>query len=141
MKYVRYASRRGPILNQRQSDLEASIPSSTKQTQSGETEKHARSLRILLESLNDLYSDRENLIRRAESLAEADDIQPRIFKAASGFERLAEMRPAMFEDVLDDELAKYDKFIQWMKKLDLKQEELLDSIKVRFRIIVHSLLH
>ncbi|KAF9069239.1 BRO1-like domain-containing protein [Rhodocollybia butyracea] len=113
-----------------ESDLEASIPSSTKQTQSGETEKHARSLRILLESLNDLYSDRENLIKRAESLAEADDIQPRIVKAASGFERLAEMHPAMFEDVSDDELAKYDKFIQWMKKLDVKQEEILESIKV-----------
>jgi len=36
----------------------------------------------------------------------------------------------MFEDVLDQELAKYDKFIGWLKDLETKQEELMQSIRV-----------
>ncbi|KAE9407729.1 BRO1-domain-containing protein [Gymnopus androsaceus JB14] len=123
-----------------ESALEASIPSSTKQTQSGETEKHARNLRTLLEALDDIHEDRNNLIRRAESLAGVDDVQPRILKAATGFERLAdsEIHPAMFEDVSNEELAKYDKFIQWMKDLDPKQEDILNSIQSENELFLQS---
>ncbi|KAJ3887741.1 BRO1-like domain-containing protein [Lentinula edodes] len=142
-----------------EADLEASIPSSTLSTSSYpsssssfSTDKHARTLRSLLESLSELYTDRDNLIRRASALAEADDIQPRIVKAAAGFERLglettestgtpySEMaqkhttHPAMFEDISNGELAKYDKFMQWMRDLEGKQEEILGSIKASFSV-------
>ncbi|KIK63137.1 hypothetical protein GYMLUDRAFT_242199 [Collybiopsis luxurians FD-317 M1] len=121
-----------------EADLEASVPSSTKQARSGETETRARNLRKLLETLNEIQEDRENFIRRAQALADADDIQSRILKAAAGFERLAETHPAMFEDVSNDELAKYDKFIQWMRNLESKQEEVLSSIKSENELFLQS---
>ncbi|KAF5377377.1 hypothetical protein D9757_008033 [Collybiopsis confluens] len=114
-----------------EADLEASVPSSTKQARSSETEARARELRTFLESLDEIQEDRENLIRRARALADVDDIQPRILKAAAGLERLAEAQPAMFEDVSNDELAKYDKFVQYMKNLDTKQQDILNSIEAK----------
>ncbi|KAJ3916204.1 ALIX V-shaped domain binding to HIV-domain-containing protein [Lentinula edodes] len=146
-----------------EADLEASIPSSTLSTSSYpsssssfSTDKHARTLRSLLESLSELYTDRDNLIRRASALAEADDIQPRIVKAAAGFERLGletaestgtpyselaqkhTTHPAMFEDISNSELAKYDKFMQWMRDLEGKQEEILRSIKIENELFLQS---
>ncbi|GAW07406.1 pH-response regulator [Lentinula edodes] len=146
-----------------EADLEASIPSSTLSTSSYpsssssfSTDKHARTLRSLLESLSELYTDRDNLIRRASALAEADDIQPRIVKAAAGFERLGletaestgtpyselaqkhTTHPAMFEDISNSELAKYDKFMQWMRDLEGKQEEILGSIKTENELFLQS---
>jgi programmed cell death 6-interacting protein len=64
-------------------------------------------------------------------VAEADDIQPRILRAASGLERLAEVQPAMFEDISDEELAKYDKFLQEVGENEQKQNGLLADIQVR----------
>ncbi|KAF8825086.1 hypothetical protein HHX47_DHR7000235 [Lentinula edodes] len=149
-----------------EADLEASIPSSTLSTSSYpsssssfSTDKHARTLRSLLESLSELYTDRDNLIRRASALAEADDIQPRIVKAAAGFERLGletaestgtpyselaqkhTTHPAMFEDISNGELAKYDKFMQWMRDLEGKQEEILGSIKAKLLLVGHLLIY
>ncbi|KAJ4464583.1 BRO1-like domain-containing protein [Lentinula aciculospora] len=134
-----------------EAELEASIPSSTSSTtqprSSNTTDIHARNLRSLLESLSDIYRDRENLIQRTKTLIEADDIQPRIMKTASGFERLAETvveaqkhitNPAMFEDVLNDELGKYDKFVQWMRNLEVKQEDILGSVKSENELFLQS---
>lgn len=121
-----------------QADLEASVPSSipsssptSPSSEGAETHKHARELRILLESLDWLHRDQQQVARRAQTLAKADDIQPRILKAAAGFERLVEVEPAMFEDVSDEELAKYDKFVTEIKDFEQKQVDLLTAIKVR----------
>ncbi|KAL0565208.1 pH-response regulator protein palA/rim20, partial [Marasmius crinis-equi] len=114
-----------------EADLEASIPSSTLHARtSTASDKHARSLRGLLEELDRLKDDRNDIVRRAQKLAEVDNVEPRILKAAAGFERLAEVQPAMFEDIFDEELVKYDKFIKWMNELQPRQEELLDSIRI-----------
>ncbi|KAJ3987962.1 BRO1-like domain-containing protein [Lentinula detonsa] len=138
-----------------EADLEASIPSSTSQLRSSDTtdtDKHARTLRSLLETLSDIFTDRENLIKRSETLSAADNITPRIVKTASGLERLAEttseaqkeqnrmpgVHPAMFEDVSNDELAKYDKFITWMKKLEGKQEQVVGSIRTENELFLKS---
>ncbi|KAJ3836346.1 BRO1-like domain-containing protein [Lentinula raphanica] len=137
-----------------EAELEASIPSSTSLPGSSNTtdaDKHARTLRSLLESLSEIYIDRDNLIKRAEKLSAADDITPRIVKAASGFERLAEtseaqkhqdripgVHPAMFEDVLNDELVKYDKFVTWMRNLEGKQEEVIASIRTENELFLGS---
>ena len=69
-------------------------------------------------------------MRRVRSLAATDDIQSRILLASSGFERLAAVTPEMFEDVLDDELAKFDKFLVEMTEVTKKQGALLDEIRV-----------
>ena len=90
---------------------------------------HARALRVLLESLDDLIRTRADYVRRATRLAESEDIRPRILKAASAIERWVEVQPSMFEDVIDDELSKYDKFREEIEEGKQQQEVLLDSIK------------
>ena len=116
-----------------QEELEASIPSSTLSTtttQGKQTKAHARALRVLIEELDDLHRDRSQLVRRAQSLADADDIRVRILKVSSGFERFTQVEPAMFEDVLDEELAKYDKFLREIDEVGQKQNRILSDIQV-----------
>lgn len=71
------------------------------------------------------------MLRQARALEAADDVQPRILKVASGFERLAELRAEMFEDILNEELAKYDRFLNEAGNCRQKQEVVLSDIKVR----------
>ena len=114
-------------------DLDASVPFSTSvgsKASNPQTQIHARNLRVLLETLDEILHVRHDLVKRAERLAEADDIQPRIMKAATGFERWVEVQPAMFEDVSDEEIAKYDKFLQGLREGEKKQNEILEAIKV-----------
>jgi programmed cell death 6-interacting protein len=116
-----------------QEDLEASIPSSalsTATTQGKQTQAHARALRVLIEQLDDVHRDRNQLVRRAQSLADADDIRARILTVSSGFERFAQVEPAMFEDVLDEELSKYDKFLREISEVEQKQNGILSDIQV-----------
>ncbi|KAF9017119.1 BRO1-domain-containing protein [Hymenopellis radicata] len=117
-----------------EADLEALVPSSTsskrRTPEAAVTQRYARNLRVLLESLDTVHADRAQIVRRAESLAEADDIRPRILKAATKLESLEEMQPAMFENVLDEELAKYDKYCQLLADNTQEQEDILSSIEV-----------
>lgn len=83
-----------------------------------------------LEELDTLHRDCDQLVHRAQSLAAVDDIRPRIMKAASGFERLTEVTPDMFEDISDEELAKFDKFLVEMDEIVRKQNEILGEIQV-----------
>ncbi|KAG7089614.1 hypothetical protein E1B28_011280 [Marasmius oreades] len=123
-----------------ETDLEASIPSSTTigTSVTPEVTGHARNLRVYLEDLDRLQSEREDIVRRAKKLAEVDDIRQRILKVAGGFERLGEVQPAMFEDVFDEELAKYDKFIKLMNDLQPRQEQLLNSIRAEHKLFIQS---
>ena len=119
-----------------QAKLEAAVPSSTfvwsspRRPAIGETQTHARALRVLLEQLDDLVRERGQLVSRAQRLADADDISPRIVKEAAGLERWAEVQPSMFEDSLDQELAKYDKFRCDIEEGGIRQTELLEKVKV-----------
>lgn len=116
--------------------MENLVPSSTvstvgkKKAASGQAQVHARALRGLLESLDDIRHNRGELVSRAQRRGEVDDIKPRIVIAAGRFERDTEITPAMFTDVSDEELAKYDRFIQGLVEGQKKQEGLLEAIKV-----------
>ncbi|KAI0049741.1 pH-response regulator [Auriscalpium vulgare] len=124
--------------------LEASVPSSTSSgAQSGRsaapsTLPHARALRVLLEQLDDLAREREQLSHRAQRLADADDIEPRIRREASGVERWADVQPSIFEDTLDEEIAKYDKFRNDIQQGGEKQGELLGMLKARMQTFLES---
>jgi programmed cell death 6-interacting protein len=102
---------------------------------------HARALRVLLESLDDVLLARVKLVRKAQSLAESDDIGPRILKVAASFERWVEVTPAIFAEVSDEELAKYDKFVSDIEGGRTKQEEILQEIKVWCSSYMNSSLH
>jgi len=127
-----------------QAKLEAAVPSSTvvwsspRQPAISETQTHARALRVLLERLDDLARERSQLVLRAQRLADADDISVRIVREAAGFERWAEVQPSMFEDSLDQELAKYDKFQRDIEESATRQSELLENVKIRMDAFISS---
>ncbi|KAF9048660.1 BRO1-like domain-containing protein [Panaeolus papilionaceus] len=124
--------------------LEAAIPSSTvsptaQSTPQGRiTREHARSLRVKLEELDTVRQDSEQLVHRAQTLAAADDIQPRIMTASAGFQQFAQVTPEMFEDILAEELAKFDKFLSEMVDLERKQRELLGNIELKNKEFLDS---
>ncbi|KAF9477921.1 BRO1-domain-containing protein [Pholiota conissans] len=115
--------------------LEASIPSTTTSpsatstAEGKKTREHARQMRVKLEELDTVSQDREQIVRRARSLADADDIKPRIMKASSGLQQLVDITPDIFEDVSDEELAKYDKFLLEIDDIARRQGDLLSSIE------------
>lgn len=116
-------------------ELEALVPSTTVSIDgkvsmaNNQTQIYARALRALLESLDDIRKDCSQLVARAQRLVEADDIKPSIISAASNFNRWEELTPAMFVDVSDAELAKYDRYIQGLAEGKKKQEGILEAIK------------
>ncbi|KAI0689995.1 BRO1-domain-containing protein [Cytidiella melzeri] len=127
-------------------DLQAAIPSSTislvskgaTASKGNSTQLHARQLRSLLESLDDIQRTRVQLVERAKRRVEADDITPRILKAATAIERWVEVQPAMFEDVLDEEMAKFDKFRNDIEEAEEQQQLVLESIKERNGLFLQS---
>ncbi|KAI8980207.1 BRO1-domain-containing protein [Trametes punicea] len=136
----------GEFINQltwSEADLEQSIPSSTVWCGEGAsaadpTRVRARALRTLLERLDDLSKTRAALVARVNNLASSDDVTQRISKAASGMEQWVKVQPAMFEDILDEELSKYDKFRVQLDENERKQEALLQSVKERHVQFVES---
>ena len=128
--------RRVPYVISLQAKLNASVPSSTgslsgRMTSEGqETRLHAQELRQRLESLDNLMRLRQTLVERAARLAEADDVRPRVTTLASGLERWAEVEPVMFEDIFDEELAKYDKYTRLLQESKQKQDKIVTSLKV-----------
>lgn len=60
----------------------------------------------------------------------ADDIEPLILKASCKFEQLSDIQPEMFEDVSDEQLAKFDKFLMEMSEIERKQNDILEDIQV-----------
>ncbi|KAG5651345.1 hypothetical protein H0H81_009008 [Sphagnurus paluster] len=125
-------------------ELDASIPSSTISSsaaasdQGRQTQTHARALRVQIEALDDVHRAREQLVRRARALAGADDIRDRVVRAAAGFAQLTEVEPAMFEDVSDEELAKYDRFLQEMGEIEQRQNTILAEIQRRNELFLQS---
>ncbi|KAL1669364.1 BRO1-like domain-containing protein [Schizophyllum commune] len=120
--------------------LERAIPSSTAPSgrSTRETEIHRRALRLRLEHLDDLHRELTDYARRAQNLADADDVRPRIVRAAAGFAQLAEVAPVVFEDILDDELAKYDKFLGAVEDGAGRQGAVLEEIEHHNQLLLES---
>ncbi|KDQ57158.1 hypothetical protein JAAARDRAFT_58624 [Jaapia argillacea MUCL 33604] len=126
-----------------EAQLEALVPSSTvsvggRSGVSSQTLSHARALHVLLESLDDVRRARTQLVDRARRLAASDDIAPKIMKQAAGFEQWTEVQPAMFDDLFDQEMAKYDKFRDGVEETARKQEQILSDIKARNAAFIQS---
>jgi len=128
-----------------ESQLEQAVPSSTisfssrsATSQVTPARLHSRNLRALLESLDDVTRNRADIVKGATQRAESDNITPRILKTAANFEQWAEIQPSMFEDVIEEELARYEKFRIWIEESEQKQDTLLASIKEQNAIFLQS---
>ena len=98
--------------------------------QNAQAQAHARALRGHLETLEDIRKSRAQLVERVQRLVEADDIRPRIMREESNIARWVEVTPSMFEMTITEEMEKYDRFKDDVEEGALKQEEVLDHIKV-----------
>lgn len=94
------------------------------------TQKQARVLRDLLEQLDGIVVERRETVDRAKRVAAADNIQVQISRQAQALERWVEVTPAMFEDILTDELTKYDRYREDIEGSRSKQESLLRKLRV-----------
>ena len=94
------------------------------------TLSHAQKLRGFLESLDGVQRERAQSVTRAKRQAQAEDITPRIVRAAAAVEQWTEVQPSMFEDVIDEALVKYDKYREDIEAGEQVQEVLLESITV-----------
>ncbi|KAG8835885.1 pH-response regulator protein palA/rim20 [Serendipita sp. 399] len=110
-------------------------PSSPLSTQ---TKSHVRILRGHLESLDELRRNRQHSLIRAQNLSSGDDISDRIKLVAVGFERWTQVKAEMFEDVMEEELQKYDKFKSEITATANEQKELLKKIEERNAALLQS---
>ncbi|PAV16120.1 pH-response regulator [Pyrrhoderma noxium] len=113
-------------------------PSKRKDPSQAQTQAHARALRVHLEALDDLRSERAQLASRANWLVDADDVTPRIMRKATAFELWTKVEPVMFEDTLDQEMNKYEKFKDGIEAGADRQVELLDLIRSRHEQFIQS---
>lgn len=106
-----------------------------------QTKSHVRILRGHLESLEELRRNRQHTLLRAQGLAAGDDISDRIKLVAVGLERWTQVKAEMFEDVMAEELGKYDKYQSEITATKEEQENLLKKIEVcSFMYFVEDLL-
>ncbi|SPO38871.1 related to RIM20 - protein involved in proteolytic activation of Rim101p [Pseudozyma flocculosa] len=117
--------------------LEAFVPStsssSSNNSQSDAQVSAVRGLRTELETLDDLFDARAACLAECKSLASGDDIRPAVLRETARLSSTTSksIDAAMFEDLFESEMAKYDRFRDEMAKSAQDQEALLDSIKKR----------
>lgn len=104
---------------------------------STQTKSHARILRGHLESLEEIRRNRQYAVIRAQNLADNDDISDRIKLVALGLERWTQVKAEMFEDVMAEELNKYEKYQVEVAGTE-EQDSLLKKIEERNSSLLQS---
>lgn len=125
----------GPLkhkISTSQDALERHIPSSGRGNPEANITPTIRSLRALLEDLEDARNHRARLVAEAQRVAQQDDIRSLVVQEAA---RLAhggsgDVQTEWFENIFEKELAKYHRLIEEMQGQQAKQERLLANIKV-----------
>jgi programmed cell death 6-interacting protein len=89
-----------------------------------------RILRGHLESLDEIRRNRQLTLIRLQNFAGSDDISDRIKLVALGLERWTEVKAEMFEDVMTEELQRYEKYRNEIASTEVEQRDLLRKIEV-----------
>ncbi|KAG8743647.1 pH-response regulator protein palA/rim20 [Ceratobasidium sp. 414] len=120
------------VLGSEPDEMERLIPSHATSANSAEaTQAHtyARAIRAGLEHLEDLRSARTRCVESVRQRANTDDIKPRIMREAAGLARWVEVKPAMFEGTIEEELGKFDRYRDSVEEGREKQEEELARVE------------
>ncbi|KAL8718074.1 MAG: hypothetical protein Q9225_004757 [Loekoesia sp. 1 TL-2023] len=99
------------ILSGSKMDLEASVPSSRRATLTSSIERAADTLRSALSDVNKLEHRRKNIIQELRQKVKDDDINSAVLAETARFEReypMQKIEPAMFENLFEDRLERYD---------------------------------
>ncbi|KAH8826651.1 pH-response regulator [Flagelloscypha sp. PMI_526] len=103
-----------------------------------DTRKYSQALRGCLEELDRVHEQCDDLVYRARLLQEADDIETKVIQEAEGLSQLTVIRPALFEDLLDKELSKYDRFLRPVKDLQETHADILERISIQNELFLNS---
>jgi hypothetical protein len=93
---------------------------------------HIVELHALLARLETSIQTCANIVDKAQSLANGDDICAVVSNSASAAERCFEVQPHMLSALCDKQLKRYDVFVQGIKDETKQQEDLLEAIQVSF---------
>ncbi|CAE6515484.1 unnamed protein product [Rhizoctonia solani] len=123
-----------------QDEMESMVPShaTSQSTQSAQAHTYARAIRAALEDLDDLRNTRARCVESARQRAGTDDIKPRIVREAAGLARWIEVKPAMFESTMEEELGKFDRYKESVEEGRTKQEELLIKVEQLNQLLIQS---
>ncbi|KAG8936097.1 pH-response regulator protein palA/rim20 [Tulasnella sp. 418] len=121
-------------------ELEKFVPTSSRSnsSQGSVTQSRARTLRELLEKLDDTRNQRDQIVNKVSRMALSDSIQKRIAREATGIERWTEVKPEMFEDAISEELAKYETFKEELDINESEQDDILHSIRAANEAFLQS---
>ncbi|KAF8753374.1 BRO1 protein [Rhizoctonia solani] len=121
-------------------EMESMVPShaTSQSTQSAQAHTYARAIRAALEDLDDLRNTRARCVESARQRAGTDDIKPRIVREAAGLARWIEVKPAMFESTMEEELGKFDRYKESVEEGRTKQEELLIKVEQLNQLLIQS---
>ncbi|CAJ0637751.1 14098_t:CDS:2 [Entrophospora sp. SA101] len=94
-----------------------------------EVKRIANELRDLMNQVNDLKKEIQNKTQEVKRMADLDDIESaRITSTGT-----TKVEPAHFEDLFNQQLAKYDKFFKYIQQATIVQENLHNSINENFK--------
>ncbi|CAE6510041.1 unnamed protein product [Rhizoctonia solani] len=128
------------VLCSNQDEMERMVPShaTSQSTQSTQAHTYARAIRAALEDLDDLRNTRARCIESARQRASTDDIKPRIAREAAGLARWVEVKPAIFESTMEEELGKFDRYKESVEEGRVKQDELLAKVEQLNELLIQS---
>ncbi|KAG9122217.1 pH-response regulator protein palA/rim20 [Ceratobasidium sp. 392] len=129
------------VLGSEPDQMERLISSHTTSANSAEsTQAHtyARAIRTGLEHLEDFRSARARCVESARQRAITDDIKPRIMREAAGLARWVEVKPAMFEGTIEEEMGKFDRYRDSVEEGRGKQEEELARVEQLTELLVQA---
>ncbi|QRV89818.1 vacuolar protein sorting-associated protein BRO1 [Ceratobasidium sp. AG-Ba] len=129
------------VLSSEPDQMERLIPSHSTSASSAEaTQAHtyARAIRAGLEHLEDLRSARARCVESARQRANTDDIKPRIMREAAGLARWVEVKPAMFEEAIEEEMGKFDRYRDSVEEGREKQEQELERVEHLTELLIQA---
>ncbi|KAB5591907.1 PH-response regulator protein PalA/RIM20 [Ceratobasidium theobromae] len=128
------------VLCSSQEEMEEVIPShlTSQSPESTQAHTYARAIRAALEDLEDLRSTRARCSESARQRASTDDIKPRIAREAAGLARWVEVKPAMFESTIEEELGKFDRYKESVEAGRAKQVELLAKVEQLNELLIQA---
>lgn len=91
-----------------------------------------------MEALEDVQHARAELIHRVEHVAEIDDVAPRFMREASSVARWVEVRPQIFEQAIEEELNKYERYRKQLEQNQQRQEDALSIIRDQHTLFFES---
>ncbi|KAG8738534.1 pH-response regulator protein palA/rim20, partial [Ceratobasidium sp. 428] len=129
------------VLGSEPDQMERLIPSHTTSANSAESiqaHTYARAIRTGLEHLEDLQSARARCVESARQRANTDDIKPRIMREAAGLARWVEVKAAMFEGTVEEEMGKFDRYRDSVEEGKEKQAEELARVEHLTSLLVQA---